>query len=104
MLALIREQLAALNERLQDSEINLLSGPLAPGEEGSVHILFDHDVDLGLALTDRIVTPPAAQGSELHRGLAAEQQLPEVLLANLLERADAAQCACRQGPPRRAQS
>lgn len=34
---------------------------------------------------DRIVAPPAAQGSEFHRGLSAQQQLPKVLLADFLK-------------------
>ena len=85
MLIFVREQLAAGDQCLQDGEINLLGGPFALSEEGGVLVLLAHDVDLGLALMDGIVAPPAAQGGELHRGLAAEQQLPEVLLADLLE-------------------
>ena len=85
VLVLIREQLAAGDERLQDGKIDLLRCPFALGEEGGVLVLLAHDVDFGLALMNRIVAPPAAQGSELHRGFAAEQQLPEVLLADLLE-------------------
>ena len=85
MLVPVREQLAAGDERLQDSEIDLVGGPLALGEEGGILVLLAHDVDLGLALMDGIVAPPTAKGGELHRGFAAEQQLPEVLLADLLE-------------------
>lgn len=85
MLVLVREQIAAVDERLQDSEIDLPSGPLALGEDGGILVLLAHDVDLGLAPSGGIVAPPAAKGGELHRGLAAEQQLPEVLLADLLK-------------------
>lgn len=85
MLVLIREQLAAGDERLQDSEIDLLRCPFALGEKCGALVLFAHDVDLGLALMDGIVAPPAAQRGELYRGFVAEQQLPEVLLADLLE-------------------
>ena len=85
VLVFVLEQLAAFDQRLQDGKVYLLSCPLALSEEGSVLVLLAHDVDFGLALMNRIVAPPAAQGSELHRGFAAEQQLPEVLLADLLE-------------------
>lgn len=85
MLVFVREQLAAGDERLQDGEIDLLGGPFALSKKDGVLVLLAHDVDLGLALMDGVVAPPAAQGSELHRGLAAEQQLPEVLLADLLK-------------------
>ena len=85
MLVLIPEQLAAGDERLQDGEIDLLGSPFALGEESGVFVLLAHDVDLGLALMDGIIAPPAAQGGELHRGMTGEQQLPEVLLADLLE-------------------
>lgn len=76
MLVLIREQVATGDERLQDSEIDLLRCPFALGEEGGVFVLLAHDVNLGLAPMDGIVAPPTAQGGELHRGLAADQQLP----------------------------
>ena len=85
MLVLVGEQLTAGKKRLQDGEIDLLRCPLALGKKCSVFVLLAHDVDLGLALVDGIVAPPTAQGGELHRGLAVEQQLPKVLLADLLE-------------------
>ncbi len=85
MLVFVREQLAAGDERLQDGEIDLLRRPFALGEEGGVLVLLAHDVDFGLALTDGIRPPPTAQGGKLHRGLTAEQQFPEILLADLLE-------------------
>lgn len=61
VLVLIREQLAALDKRLQDGKIDLLCRPLALGEESGVLVLLAHDVDLGLALMDGIVAPPAAE-------------------------------------------
>ena len=85
MLVLVGEQLAAVDERLQDGEIDLLGGPLALGEEGGVLVLLAHDVDLGLGLAGEVRAPPAAKGFELYRRLAAEQQFPKVLLADLLE-------------------
>ena len=85
MLVFILKQLAARDKRLQNGEIDLLGGPLALGEEGGILVVLAHDVDLGLALVGGIVAPPAAQGGELHWGFAAEQQLPEVLLADLLK-------------------
>lgn len=85
MLVFVREQLAAGDERLQDGKIDLLGCPLALGKEGGILVLLAHEVDLGLALMDGVVAPPTAKGGKLHRGFAAEQQLPEVLLADLLE-------------------
>ena len=85
VLVLIREQLAAGDEHLQDGKINLLHCPFALGEKCGVLVLLAHDIDLGLGPAGGVRAPPAAEGFELHRRPTAEQQLPEVLLAELLE-------------------
>ena len=82
VLVLIREQIAAGEERLQDGEIDLLRCPLALGKKCSVLVLLTHDVDFCLTFANGIIAPPAAERGELDRRLAAEQQLPEVLPAD----------------------
>lgn len=85
MLFLISEKVAALYQRFQHAEINFFVGPFAFGKEGGIFVLLAHNVNFCLSFMDRIVAPPAAQGSEFHRGLSAQQQLPKVLLADFLK-------------------
>ena len=85
MLILISEKVAALDQRFQYTQVNFFVRPLALAKEGGILILLAHDIDFRLALVDGIITPPAAQGSEFHRGLSAQQRLPEVLLADFLK-------------------
>ena len=85
MLFLIGEKVAAFYQCFQYSEINFFVRPLALTKEGGILILLAHDIDFRLAFMDGIVAPPAAQGSEFHRGFSAQQQPPEVLLADFFK-------------------
>ena len=82
---LIGEQLAALYKGFQNAEVNFLIRPFALAEKGGVFVLFGENIDFSLTLFFRVVAPPASERGKLHRALAGEQQLPEILLADFLK-------------------
>ena len=81
----IRKQFAALYEGFQNAEVDFLIRPFALAEKGGVFVLFGENIDFSLTLFFRVVAPPASERGKLHRALAGEQQLPEILLADFLK-------------------
>ena len=57
--------MAAVNQCFQYPQVNSFICPLALAKEGGGLVLFPQYVDLRLGLFNRIIPPPATQGSKL---------------------------------------
>lgn len=85
MNILIGKQFAAFYKRFQNAEINFFIRPFTLPEKGSIFILLGKNIDLRLTFFFGIVAPPAAERGKLHWTFSVQQQLPEILLANIFK-------------------